>query len=150
MLVPFNIENKEHVKFSYRLLVERYQYSDVINTPGLSLNQLPSCEDHSKWLKRQASAEYFLWEKEKEFVAQVFLRTSTSDDSDLAIANEVGIFVLEKYWGTGIGTAAVNALLEKHPHKTIYAKLNPENKRSENLFKKLGFNNITNIWSVNN
>jgi len=149
MLVSFNFENEMHLQLSYRLLVERYQNADRINTPGLSLSELPSYEDHSEWLKNYSSAEYYLWEQAGELVAQVFLRSSNSEETDLAITNEMGIFVLEKHWGTGIGTDAVNALLEIHPHKTIYAKVSPENLRSENLFKKIGFQNITNIWSIN-
>ena len=149
MLISFDFENEIHLQFSYQLLVERYQNAERINTPGFSLNELPSYADHCEWLRKQSNAEYYLWQQEGKLVAQVFLRTSSTEKTDLAIRNEVGVFVLEQYWETGIGTAAVTALLEKHPQKTIYAKINPENKRSENLFKKLGFQNITNIWSVN-
>lgn len=149
MLISFDYENDSHLKFSYLLLVERYQNADRINTPGFSLKKLPSYPDHCEWLRKQTAAEYYLWQQQGEFVAQVFLRSGSSEMTDLAIRNEIGVFVLEQYWESGIGTAAVSALLEEHPHKTIYAKINPENKRSENLFKKLGFQNITNIWSVN-
>ena len=149
MLISFDNQNNNHLKFSYRLLVERYQNSDRINTPGISLNELPTYQDHCIWIRNQLSSEYYLWQQHGEYVAQVFLRSNTSDNSDLSIRNEVGVFVLKEHWGAGIGSAALTALLRKHPQKTVYAKINPENTRSQNLFKKIGFQNITNIWSLN-
>ncbi|MBN67867.1 MAG: hypothetical protein CME32_01125 [Gimesia sp.] len=149
MLISFDYENDSHLKFSYQLLVERYQNADRINTPGSSLTELPSYQDHCEWLRKQTAAEYYLWQQQGKLVAQVFLRSSSSERIDLAIRNEIGVFVLQQHWEAGIGTAAVAALLDKYPNRAIYAKINPDNKRSEKLFKKLGFQNITNIWSVN-
>ena len=48
---------------------------------------------------------------------------------------EVGIFIFNKYKGSGIGTDAINLLVDKHPG-TFYANINPDNFASHMFFQE--------------
>ena len=58
-------------------------------------------------------------------------------------AGEIGLSVLKKYWGYGVGSALVESLIEWAKSSGIIRKLNlrvrPDNERAVRLYEKFGF-----------
>jgi len=68
----------------------------------------------------------------------------------LTSLNEIGIFVTLKHQGKGIAKAAI-ALITRFFEKPYYlANINPENKKSESLFKGLGFKKVQHTYKLTN
>lgn len=146
MLIKLEPSNTDHVDFAYSLLQERYQESNI-NISGTSHPDLPNYDTHKLWLEENAKDGYYIWIINNKMIAMATIRTN--ETNDLFMKNEVGIFVLKDSWGQGIGYEVMNALIELHPNTEIYARVNPMNDRSNNLFKKLGFEKVANIWRFN-
>ena len=95
-------------------------------------------------MQKNTRGNHWIWTVNGKMLAMVSLRTD--ENCDIALKNEAGIFVLKKYWGTGVGPKAWKALIDMHPEKNLYGKVNPHNERSERLAAKLGFKQVANIW----
>lgn len=152
MLLEIDISDESHLKFTYQLMQERYQqqYKDNINIKYLSSETLPSYYSHVKWIKKHGSGNLRLYKVGDDFAALVTHFEIQDVSADITINNEIGIFVLERYWGKGIGYECLKEFLSQNPDLVAYAKINPNNTRSINLFKKLGFECIAQIWRNKN
>ena len=75
-----------------------------------------------------------------------FGRGSIHSEADF----EVGFHVVKRCWGKGFGTEAALGALEYEWEKLllskVYAGHHPENRASEKILKKLGFEFIENVY----
>lgn len=111
----------------YELLVERKPDENI------SHKDMPTWEEHKEFI---ASKPYKAWyviqsleEKARPFVGAIYLTWS----------NEIGIGILDIFKRQHYASAAIHAVMEEHPEKFYYANINPDNHKSKDLFKRLGF-----------
>ena len=60
---------------------------------------------------------------------------------------EVGIFIFKMWQRKGIGKAAIEELLQRHPGNLL-ANINPNNERSIQFFEELGAKHIQNTYEI--
>lgn len=60
--------------------------------------------------------------------------------------SEIGIHILDAHKGKGVGTQALNEIMNLHKRKRYYANINPNNLDSRMFFKKNGFNLLQNTY----
>lgn len=53
--------------------------------------------------------------------------------------NEIGVFLLERFRGKGLGPLVIEALMERHPGSRFLANIAPKNEASRRVFESLGF-----------
>ena len=114
-------ENDE--KFLYKLLEERKPITYI------SHKEMPSYEEHVKFVRSQPYSKWYIIEIDGERVGSIYLTHQ----------NEVGIFVAERSQAKGIGSNALNVLIDQNPGLRYLANINPENKKSIDFFEKSGF-----------
>lgn len=106
-------------------------------TPEQSIShiQVPTWESHIKFIRSDPYKHWYL----------VYIDTTPVGSIYLSHSNEIGIFVFRAYQGMGIGPAAVQCLMQKHPGKFL-ANINPTNTASITMFERLGFVHIQNTY----
>lgn len=114
-------ENDE--KFLYKLLEERRPITYI------SHKDMPSYENHVKFVKSQPYARWYIIEVNNEKVGSIYLTHE----------NEIGIFLGEGSQAKGIGSNALNVLIDQNPGLRYLANINPKNKKSIDFFEKSGF-----------
>lgn len=136
-------EASDAVKVLYRLLEERSTENDPhIN---ISHRKLPSWAQHNEFFFSRPFVVWYLIDVDGDWVGYI----------SVTRRNEIGVFLFRAFRGKGYGTAAVKMLIEKvEPMPTIaservgrfLANINPKNKASIAMFKKLGFHHIQNTY----
>jgi len=142
MLVPVDPTGEQHQQLLYKLLEERYLQAETINTLG-SLPTLPSFSAYRTWLTAQPCDRYYLCSENGVFRGSVLLRPWGDDAQGRC---EIGVFVFARHRGEGVGTRAVEAILNRHPQTSPVAIINPHNQASESLFRKFGFRPAETVW----
>jgi len=94
-------------------------------------------EDHQKFVY---SSPYLIWSIIKymdEPVGAIYLTHQ----------REVGIFVFKRYRGNGFAEQAIKALMRRVPGRFL-ANVNPKNRASKRLFRKLGGKKIQETFEL--
>lgn len=119
----------------YRLLEERPTFANI------SHRKMPTWREHKKFLEsRPYDAWYLIMQSETsmEVCGSVYLTRDA----------EIGIFLFEKHQGKGYASAAIQALMEKHPRDCYRANINPNNHNSIAMFELAGFTHIQNTYEL--
>ncbi len=127
-LVP--VETK-HAAVLYQLLNER--------RPEQSVHfEMPSWDDHVRFVAAEHYEAWYLVEVEEEVVGSVYLSRE----------DEIGVFIFSWAQGKQYGPWAVELLMEKHPRTAYLANINPVNAKSIRLFSRLGFRHIQQTYEL--
>jgi RimJ/RimL family protein N-acetyltransferase len=144
VLEPVNVLDENHIQILYRLLQERYDPSCYANIPGMATDELPTYKQHKQYLISEPYKFHVLFHEKRQpdiIKAALYLKRD----------GDVGIFVFKKYWGQGIGTKALTEFLEflkYYTRGTTTATVNIENKASQALFEKLGFQKVGYVYKL--
>ena len=121
--IDFLLIKESDYQFLYDLLLQRN--SNV----NISHKRMPTYEEHIKFVRSQPYSKWYIIEIDGERVGSIYLTNQ----------NEVGIFVAERSQAKGIGSNALNVLIDQNPGLRYLANINPENKKSIDFFEKSGF-----------
>ena len=135
--MKYNLKLKEvdgkDVQFLYNLLDERKPVTYI------SHKKMPTYEEHVNFVKSSPYSKWYIIEVDGERAGSIYLTKQ----------NEIGIFLNENLQEKGIGSNALNVLIGKNPDLRYLANINPENKKSIEFFKKLGFTLIQYTYELN-
>jgi len=135
--LKYNLKLKEvdekDVQFLYNLLDERKPVTYI------SHKKMPTYEEHVNFVKSSPYSKWYIIEVDGERAGSIYLTKQ----------NEIGIFLNEGLQEKGIGSNALNVLIGKNPDLRYLANINPENKKSIEFFKKLGFTLIQYTYELN-
>lgn len=115
---------KDHEMVLYRLLRERDGKDDI----NISHRSMPTLEEHAEFVRSRPYHAWYLIELPATWAGAIYLTKG----------REIGVHLFEAFQGKGIGSQAVEALMERWPGK-FRANINPRNERSLAFFEKLGF-----------
>ena len=121
--IDFLLIKESDYQFLYDLLLQRN--SNV----NISHKRMPTYEEHIKFVRSLPYSKWYIIEIDGERVGSIYLTNQ----------NEVGIFVAERSQAKGIGSNALNVLIDQNPGLRYLANINPENKKSIDFFEKSGF-----------
>lgn len=114
----------------YQLLHEREPHESI------SHNGMPTWQQHHDFIKKSPYKKWFIIREE-------------IDGKDISVGsiyvtyrNEIGIAIFKKYREKGFASAAINSIITMFPGEKLLANINPLNKKSINLFEKLGFTQL--------
>jgi len=118
------------MEFLYELLKER--------TPDMSITHrsMPTFDEHVKFWDTTDYKEAYIIDHFNRPRGMIYLTKNY----------EVGIFIKQGYKFQGLGTKALELLLEKNGGKRILANINPKNEDSRDFFIKHGFKHIQNTY----
>ena len=125
--------DEKDVQFLYNLLEERKPVTYI------SHKKMPTYEEHVNFVKSSPYSKWYIIEVDEERAGSIYLTKQ----------NEIGIFLNEGLQEKGIGSNALNLLIGKNPDLRYLANINPENKKSIEFFKKLGFTLIQYTYELN-
>jgi len=128
----------------YELLLERTPETNI------SHKGMPSLEGHVKFVDSMPYSKWYLiqdWPDTYEEAVFEKKRPEWTGSIYLTDRREVGIFVFKKRWRQGIGKAAIEELLQRHPGNLL-ANINPNNERSIQFFEELGAKHIQNTYEI--
>ena len=125
--------DEKDVQFLYDLLEERKPVTYI------SHKKMPTYEEHVNFVKSSPYSKWYIIEVDEERAGSIYLTKQ----------NEIGIFLNEGLQEKGIGSNALNLLIGKNPDLRYLANINPENKKSIEFFKKLGFTLIQYTYELN-
>ena len=125
--------DEKDVQFLYNLLEERKPVTYI------SHKKMPTYEEHVNFVKSSPYSKWYIIEVDEERAGSIYLTKQ----------NEIGIFLNEGLQEKGIGSNALNVLIGKNPDLRYLANINPENKKSIEFFKKLGFTLIQYTYELN-
>ena len=135
--MKYNLKLKEvdekDVQFLYNLLEERKPVTYI------SHKKMPTYEEHVNFVKSSPYSKWYIIEVDGKRAGTIYLTKQ----------NEIGIFLNEGLQEKGIGSNALNVLIGKNPDLRYLANINPENKKSIEFFKKLGFTLIQYTYELN-
>jgi RimJ/RimL family protein N-acetyltransferase len=116
----------------YKLLEERKPHVNI------SHRALPSWTRHRKFIARRPYSAWYLIKWRKDYVGAIYLTSM----------NEIGIAVLKRWRKRGVGPAAINLLMRRHGRRRYLANINPRNKESIRLFRRIGFRVIQQTYEL--
>ncbi len=119
-LLPINEKDYE---FLYELLSERKQITFI------SHKKMPTYEEHVKFIESEPYSKWYIIQIDDKKIGSIYLTKE----------NEIGIFLKESIQRRGIGSNALNELIDINPGLRYLANINPKNEKSIKFFKKSGF-----------
>lgn len=123
------------VRFLYELLQERHGLTGV----NISHRRMPSRSQHERFVGKLPYRYWYLIQTpSREIVGAIYLSKQ----------NEIGIHLIRRFWGQGIGPAAIKMLMKRHPQKRFLANINPANERSRRMFEGFGFRKIQETYEL--
>ena len=131
--IDFQIIKNTDYEFLYDLLLQRNPDANI------SHKKMPTYEEHVNFVKSSPYSKWYIIEVDEERAGSIYLTKQ----------NEIGIFLNEGLQEKGIGSNALNVLIGKNPDLRYLANINPENKKSIEFFKKLGFRLIQYTYELN-
>ena len=141
MLIKLDSENHAHQKFSYQLQKERYEY-DNTNIPHLTSSTIPTIEKHCEYIKVGRHLHYCIYMENYTYKGIIYLKNNS----------EICIFIAKKYIGNQCGEKCLGEFLELIKMcsniKELTATVNKNNTPSNDLFKKLGFDHVGNLYGI--
>jgi len=130
--LKLRIVKKSDSDFLYNLLKERDSRANI------SHKKMPNFKQHEKFILSKPYSKWYIIQNFEEDVGSIYL---TKD-------NEIGIFLIKKMHGKGIGHIALRLLIEKNPRSRYLANVNPKNKKSIQFFKNNGFKLIQHTYEL--
>ena len=126
-------EKKLRIRTLWQLLKER--------TPEQSIShrKMPTLKQHEAFVEKMPYALWYFICAEENY--DVIYGTIY-----LTVNKEIGIQIFEKYHHSGIGTRALEQLMELHKGPFL-ANINPNNEPSIRFFEKHGFKHIQNTYA---
>lgn len=112
----------------------------TIDEQGLNLTVDEEVKIINSYLDSQTSLLMVL-EADEQIIG--IANVSTIDDNKQAHVAELGISIIEEYWGYGLATQLMEALMEFVAHtplKVLTLEVVSENVRAIGLYEKFGFN----------
>lgn len=100
---------------------------------NISHREMPTPEQHKQFVHRRPYECWYIIQAQSQDGKETVRIGSTY----ITKAREVGIFVLQGYWGTGFAARALELLRANHPGPLL-ANVAPGNERSHAFFKKAG------------
>jgi len=122
---------EEDAKFLFESLKER---EGIVN---ISHKSLPTWEEHLEFVKNH---NYISWDI-------IIVNNEKIGNIYLTQRNEIGIFILKKFQGSGIGSEALKLFMKKNGDRRYLANINPTNYKSIQFFGKHGFNHFQNTYT---
>lgn len=116
----------------YQLLQEREPHVNI------SHRVMPTWQQHCKFIARRPYAAWYLIKVGGEYVGAIYLTA----------AGEIGVSVLARRRGLGLGPRAIGLLMHKHTRRRYLANINPRNKRSIRMFQRMGFKMIQQTYEL--
>ncbi len=101
----------------------------------ISHKKMPTYYEHERFFHSKPYASWYLIEADGIYVGSIYLTRR----------NEIGIHMFPQYRRT-CETQAIEALLDIHEPKRIYANINPTNTEQAEVFKTLGFRLIQHTY----
>ena len=114
---------EEHYKFLYRLLSQREPHQNI------SHQIMPTFSAHVNFVDSHPYAEWYVIVVDDLYVGSIYLTK----------AREIGLFIDRKYRRAGLGTIALNKLIQRTHVRPLYANISPNNPMSEEFFKRNEF-----------
>ena len=125
MEISLRIANKNDYDFIYQFIVEMCKTNFIVLYVKL--------ESFNEFVKRYFSDDrfdYIITNKNNERIGHVTITKNS----------EIGYDVLPKYRNQGIGTKALEKIMELHPRERYFLTIHHNNKPSIRLAEKNGFN----------
>ena len=129
-LLPINEKDYE---FLYELLSERKQITFI------SHKKMPTYEEHVKFIESEPYSKWYIIQIDDKKIGSIYLTKE----------NEIGIFLKESIQRSGIGSNALNKLIDINPGLRYLANINPKNEKTIEFFKKSGFKLIQYTYELN-
>lgn len=123
---------KSDYLFLFELLSERDSRTNI------SHKKMPSFEEHVKFIKSKPYSKWYVIKDDTEKIGSIYLSKQ----------NEIGIFLKKQNQKKGVGTSALNLLMEFNPKSRYLANVNPKNSRSKKFFEKHGFELIQHTYEL--
>lgn len=98
---------------------------------SISHKKMPSFDEHIKFIRSRPYPYWYLIKVRKKYVGAIYLTDR----------REIGIGIFNDCRRNGYAETAIRKLMKLHPGKFL-ANINPKNRASIYLFKKVGFNRI--------
>ena len=108
----------------YKLLAEREPHQNI------SHKRMPTYREHEDFVCGVPYAEWYLVLDGDDVAGAIYLTK----------AREIGIGIFKAHRGKGLATAAIQEVMSRHGPGRFLANINPENKASIELFRRVGFN----------
>jgi RimJ/RimL family protein N-acetyltransferase len=121
----------DSVEILYELLRERRPEESI------SHKRMPTFECHKAFVEKRPYFGWCLIEVNGEYVGATYLSKE----------REIGIWIFAAYRGQGYGKQAVQEMMKRFPGE-FKANINPQNDRSINMFKSMGFKHIQNTYEL--
>ncbi len=117
-----------------RNLVHLFQLlSERSSKESISHKEMPTYEQHEEFVNKKPYKEWYLIQSLEEpnypVVGCIYL---TKD-------NEIGISIYDIFKRQHYATSAISTLMDVHKAPYYLANINPENYKSKEMFKRLGF-----------
>lgn len=123
---------KSDIPFLYELLSQRDPRANI------SHKKMPTYEEHKKFVISKPYSRWYVIYYKNEKVGSIYLTKQ----------NEIGIFILTKIQGKGIGSDALHVLMKKNPRSRYLANVSPRNKKSMFFFTRNGFKLIQHTYEL--
>ena len=131
--INFLIIEETDYKFLYELLLQRKK---IVN---ISHKKMPTYEEHVKFIESEPYSKWYIIQIDDKKIGSIYLTKE----------NEIGIFLKEDIQRRGIGSNALNELININPGLRYLANINPKNDKSIEFFKKSGFKLIQYTYELN-
>ena len=131
--INFLIIEETDYKFLYELLLQRKK---IVN---ISHKKMPTYEEHVKFIESEPYSKWYIIQIDDKKIGSIYLTKE----------NEIGIFLKESIQRRGIGSNALNELIDINPGLRYLANINPKNEKSIKFFKKSGFKLIQYTYELN-
>jgi len=130
--LKLRIVKKSDSDFLYNLLKERDHRANI------SHKKMPTIKQHEKFILSKPYSKWYIIQDFGENIGSIYLTKE----------NEIGIFLIKKIHGQGIGFSVLQLLMEKNPRSRYLANVNPKNKKSIQFFKNNGFKLIQHTYEL--
>lgn len=131
-IISLKSVTKSDANFLYDLLLEREP------TVNISHKKMPTFHRHLQFINSKPYSKWYIIKKNNEKIGSIYLSKQ----------DEIGIFVKKEFQNEGLGTSAMNILMDKNPRSRYLANINPKNLKSTKFFKKSGFKLIQHTYEL--
>ena len=114
---------KSDCRFLYNLLKQRSPQINILH------KKMPTFAQHVKFVMLEPYSNWYVIKLKNKKVGSIYL----------TLQNEIGIFIEKRCQSKGIGSAALQIMIEINPRSRFFANLNPKNTKSIKFFKDHGF-----------
>lgn len=129
-----------YVAALYELMAEA-QPHEVI-----SHQVMPTMENHVAYVMSRPHPFWYMIEHEATDVTQLY--PTILGYIYLSARDEIGLRLYRAHQGRGVGTWAVQELMQLHGKRGYLANIAPGNKASTRMFQRLGFAHIQNTYAL--